>query len=61
MCTEVFAPQPNTDSGTYTVTGTSVMSPGACTQPYCVQGTTIRWQDMNAAGTVFVVTATKQL
>jgi hypothetical protein len=60
-CTEVFTPQPNTDSGTYTVTGTSVMSPGAYAQPYCVQGTTIRWQDMNASGSVFVVTATKQL
>jgi len=56
----VFAPQPNTDSGTYTIMGTSMLPAGAYAEPYCVQGDTIRWQDMNASGLVFVVTATKQ-
>jgi hypothetical protein len=60
-CNEVFAPQRNTDSGTYTITGTSVTSPVIYPQTYCVQGDTIRWQDRNAFGIVFVVTATKQL
>jgi hypothetical protein len=58
-CTEVFAPQPNTTTGTYTITGTSLTPLGAYAEPYCVEGNTLRWQDMNSSGLVFVVTATK--
>lgn len=58
-CTEVFAPQPNNDTGTYATVGTSITSPSGPAEPYCVQGTALQWQDTNADGLVFAITATK--
>ena len=58
-CNEAFAPGRNTKSDPFTIAGTTLMSPGAYPEPYCVQGRTLQWQDQSADGLVFVVTAAK--
>jgi hypothetical protein len=59
VCHEVFAPGANTKSDTYALSGTSITSPSGSPEPYCVQGNTLRWQDKNAFGTTFVITAAR--